>query len=166
MQEELNDDPDLAYLAAMRILKLRFNSVAELTRKLARKRFSPEAISTTLERLYREKWLDDERFAGALVRSRILRGRSRMRIRSELSAAGVEKDQAGRALEENLDPEKEFETLKSLCTKRARIMAHRLGADFLSTSEGRNKLTIYLLRQGYSAALVQRAIKEIRVADD
>src|SRR5436305_10468671 len=62
------------YVTALRILGYRFNSEAELRRKLAAKRFDGEEIAETLARLREEKWLDDDRFAAAYVRTRVLKG--------------------------------------------------------------------------------------------
>ncbi|HYH07952.1 MAG TPA: regulatory protein RecX [Thermoanaerobaculia bacterium] len=152
------------YIAALRILNYRFNSEAELRRKLARKKFEAAEIDKTIAQLHDEKWLDDERFAGALVRTRANKRLGRKRILRELQAAGVHGETAGKAVEENLDGEREAEALRELAQKRARVLARRLGPDFLSTSEGRNKLAVYLLNQGYDAALVYEAVKEIRVA--
>jgi regulatory protein len=95
------------YVAALRILGYRFNSEAELRRKLEAKRFDDAAIAETLARLREEKWLDDERFAGAYVRTRVRKGIGRLRIKGELRNAGVSEEAAERALRENGDGEEE-----------------------------------------------------------
>ena len=69
------DTPDPCYVAALRILKYRFNSEGELRRKLRGKRFEKDEIEETILRLRNEKWLDDERFAAAFVRTRAGRQR-------------------------------------------------------------------------------------------
>jgi regulatory protein len=63
-------DFERCYAAALRILNYRFNSEAELRKKLRTKKFEPEDVDATIERLRREKWLDDIRFASAFVRTR------------------------------------------------------------------------------------------------
>ncbi|HEX2061479.1 MAG TPA: regulatory protein RecX [Thermoanaerobaculia bacterium] len=151
------------YIAALRILNYRFNSEAELRRKLRSKKFEPDEIDTTIAKLREEKWLDDDRFAGAFVRTRANKRVGRRRILRELQAAGVDGETAGKAVAENLDDDRESEALRELAHKRARMLARRLGPDFLATEEGRNKLTVYLLNQGYDAGLVTQALKEIRV---
>ena len=148
------------YIAAMRILGYRFNSEAELRRKLHSKKFENDVVDATIDRLRDEKWLDDRRFAGALVRTRANRNVGRLRILRELQAAGVERDSARTAVAENLDPERERERLEELCAKRMRALARRHGEEWLGTAEGRNKLTGWLLNQGYDAALVQSVIRE------
>lgn len=149
----------------MRILKFRFNTEAELRRKLRSKKFERDDIDATIERLRKEKWLDDDRFAAAYVRARAKKRVGQLRIRRELQAAGVSNDSAKQALSENADPEREQEALRELCRKRARMLVRRHGEEYLTTSEGRNKLAAYLLKQGYDAGLVYEALKEISVVD-
>jgi regulatory protein len=161
----VTDVPDPCYVAALRILQYRFNSEAELRRKLLRKKFERDAIDTVIVRLRREKWLDDERFAAAFVRTRANKRVGKLRIRRELQAAGVSESDANEAVRANVDPEREQEALGELCRKRARMLVRRHGEEYLSTSEGRNKLAGYLLKQGYDAALVYEALKEIQVVD-
>ena len=155
---------DRCYLAALRILNYRFNSEAELRRKLRSKDYDKETIDTTIARLRDEHWLDDQRFAGAFVRTRANKRQGKMRILRELQAAGVDGETASAAVAENLDSERETEALRELCSRRARILVRRHGPDYLSTDEGRKKLAAYLLKQGYDAGLVYACIKEIRVA--
>ena len=156
------DDLSRAYASALRILDHRFNSEAELRRKLARKAFDAESIDATIAKLRAERWLDDERFAAALVRTRANKRVGRNRILRELQAAGVESTVAREAVGENMTAEGEIDALRELARKRARLLIRRHGDDFLESAEGRNKLTVYLLNQGYDAALVQSVVKEIR----
>ena len=155
---------DRCYLAALRILNYRFNSEAELRRKLKAKDFDAQTIDATLARLRDEHWLDDDRFAGAFVRTKANKRQGRLRILRELQAAGVNNETAATAVAENLDSEREGEALRELCSRRARILVRRYGPDVLTTDEGRKKLAAYLLKQGYDAGLVYACIKEIRLA--
>ena len=161
----MSDVPDPCYVAALRILQYRFNSEAELRRKLLRKKFEQDEIEKTIVRLRGEKWLDDERFAAAFVRTRANKRVGKLRIRRELQAAGVSESDANDAVAANVDPEREQEALRELGRKRARMLVRRHGPDYLSSSDGRNKLAAYLLKQGYDAVLVYEALKEISVVD-
>lgn len=154
----MSDAPDPAYVAALRILKYRFNSETELRRKLRAKRFEKDAIDAVIERLRQEKWLDDERFAGAFVRTRANRCVGRIRIRRELQSVGVSEEDARRAIAENVDPERELEGLTALCARRARVLVRRRGAAYLQTEEAQMKLTSYLVGQGYDFALVREVV--------
>ena len=159
-------DSERCYAAALRILGHRFNSVAELRLKLRAKKFEAEVIDQTIEKLRGEKWLDDERFAGAFVRTRQMKKIGPRRITRELAAAGVDRDVARQAVAQNADEERDREALVALYQKRSRLLIRRHGPEFLETAEGRKKLAAYLLNQGYDAALVQSVVKEIPVVDD
>ena len=148
------DDLDRCYAAALRILNYRYNSAAELSRKLAAKNFDEEVVAATIARLRDEKWLDDSRFAEAFVRTRMRKRIGRLRIRRELMAAGVDGDVAAGALQHNRDEEGEREAAVAVARKRARNLD-------LASREGRNKLTAYLLKQGYDMTLIREVIKDM-----
>ncbi len=156
---------DDAYIAALRILKFRFNSEVELRRKLKFKQFDKETIDATMIRLRDEKWLDDSRFAGAFTRTKANKSIGRKRILRELQAAGIDRETAADAVAGNVDPEREAEALRTLCDRKARTLVRRHGPEYLKSAEGRNKLAAYLLKQGYDAALVFACIKETSVVD-
>ena len=151
------DDLERCYVSGLRILKYRFNSTAELRRKLRAKGFDAETINATVLRLANEKWLNDERFAATYVRSRVLKSKGRLRIRRELINAGVDDETAVRAVGENVDREDERVRAVRVAEKRLPILVRRYGL-----VAARNKLTAYLLKQGYDAALVREILKEIR----
>ncbi len=155
------DDIERCYAAAIRILKYRFNSSAELRRKLRAKGFDRPSIEAAVMRLTNEKWLDDSRFADAYVRARVQRQKGRRRIRRELINAGVDDEIIRRAVGENVDSEAERAQALALAEKRLPILIRRHGREL-----ARNKLAVYLLNQGYDAALVRSIVKETRVADD
>lgn len=149
-------DAERCYVAALRILGYRFNSETELRRKLARKKFEKEIIDATLVRLRAGKWLDDERFAGAYVRTRSRKRIGAKRIALELRAAGVDDEVAERAVAENVDAEGERARMRAIIGRRA---------GWLETDEGRKKLAAYLLKQGYDAALIWESIRAYRQPD-
>ena len=153
---------DRCYHSALRILSHRFNSELELRRKLGRK-FEKADVDAAVERLRQEHWIDDERFAAAFARARANRRVGGRRIVRELKAAGVSGEAATQAVAENLDADREREAVRALCDKKARALTRRYGEGYTGTEEGRNKLAVYLLNQGYDAALVYEALKEIRV---
>ena len=153
--------PD-CYVAALRILKFRFNSEAELRRKLRAKKFEKDDIDATIARLHREKWLDDERFAGAFVRTRSNKRVGQLRIRRELQAAGVDNETAKQALTNNVDVEKEAEGLRALCARRIRMLVRRHGESYLDSEEAYAKLTSYLVSHGYDFALVREVVRDAR----
>ena len=138
-----------AYTSALRILQYRFNSEHELRRKLAAKRFENAEIDAAIERLRNEKWIDDERFAGAYVRTRASKKIGPARIKRELSAAGVDRTTADRALAENRDDERTGSDLAAIAEKRRRLMIRRHGEEFVRSTEGKSRLAAWLIHQGY-----------------
>ena len=152
-----------AYTSALRILQYRFNSEHELRRKLAAKRFAAAEIDAAIERLRKEKWIDDERFAGAYVRTRAAKKVGPARIKRELSAAGVDRATADRVLAENRDDEQTGSDLSEILEKRRRIMIRRYGDEFVRSAEGKSRLAAYLIRQGYAVDQVRSLL---RVTDD
>jgi regulatory protein len=154
------------YTAALRILKYRFNSEVELRRKLQSKRFEKDDIDATMERLRNEKWLDDDRFAAAFVRTLSNKLVGTQRIRRELRAAGVNSESAKDAIVRNVDPEREKEALTALCGKRSRLLARKHGDAYLQTSAGRANLTGYLVAQGYDSTTVRELVGEASGIED
>jgi regulatory protein len=148
------NDAERCYLAALRILGYRFNSELELRRKLQRKKFERHVVDATIARLRDEKWLDDERFAGAFVRTRARKRIGAKRIVLELRAAGIGDEVAARAVAENVDPANEEEQLRAACERRAQVLARRYGVDYAASEEGKKKLAAYLIGQGYDPARV------------
>ena len=153
-----------AYTSALRILQYRFNSEHELRRKLAAKRFDNAEIDAAIERLREEKWIDDERFAGAYVRTRASKKVGPARIKRELSAAGVDRETASRALAENRDDERISSDLAAIAEKRRRILIRRHGEDFVRSAEGKSRLAAYLIQQGYPTDQVRDLLQ--RLAND
>src|SRR5258706_6055851 len=117
------------YTAALRILNYRFNSEAELRRKLLAKKFEPAEVDAALERLRREKWLDDARFAGAFVRTRSRRKVGRQRIARELGAAGVAGETAAQAIAEHVNADDERAAPEELARKKMTILLPRKEKD-------------------------------------
>jgi regulatory protein len=148
-----------AYTSALRILQYRFNSEHELRRKLAAKRFEAAEIDAAIERLRTEKWIDDARFAGSFVRARASKKIGPARIKRELSAAGVDRATADRALAENRDDERTNSDLAAIAEKRRRLMVRRRGEEFVRSAEGKSRLAGYLIQQGYPADRVREVLQ-------
>jgi len=146
------------YTAALRILSFRFNSTGELRRKLRAKKFAEDEISATLERLTAEKWLDDERFAGAYARTRTQKRVGRLRILRELSEAGVGNEAARHAVAESTEEDREREAAREAAAKKLRVLMRRPGENV------RQKLAAYLMRQGFDMSLAIEIAKELTAA--
>jgi regulatory protein len=150
------EDLERCYVAAMRILNHRFNSEGELRRKLTMKELEPELIEATIERLRRERWLDDDRFAAAYVRTRVRKGIGRLRIKRELQAAGVEGHTIARALDESVPDHDERAAALLSARKRLAVLRRRDGEEKI-----RERLVAYLFRQGYDSSLAVDVVGEV-----
>lgn len=146
-------DLERCYAAALRILRYRFNSEAELRRKLASKDFDRQTIQETVARLTDEKWVDDARFAGAYVRTRLLKRIGRLRLFRELVRLGVADDVIEEAIRANVDTGEERDRAVAAAQRRLPALERR--------GDVRNKLAAYLLKQGYDAALVRDVVGEL-----
>jgi len=140
----------------MRILNHRFNSEAELRQKLERKEFGRDVIDAVVERLRREKWLDDARFAGAFVRTRQRKGIGPLRIKRELSAAGVDSETIGRALQESLPDHDDRAAAIASARKRLAVLRRRSDESVI-----RQKLLTFLFRQGYDSSMAMEVVREV-----
>lgn len=152
--------PD-CYTAAIRILNFRFNSEAELRRKLRKKEFDAESIEATIARLRDEKWLDDARFAAGLVRAKSSKKVGRRRIAQALGAAGVAGEDISQAIEENLDRDDERAAVAALCRKKIDALERRHGANFAASDEARQKAAAFAIRKGFETHLVLEVLGEI-----
>jgi regulatory protein len=153
------DDLERCQIAAMRILNHRFNSEGELRRKLEMKEFARDVIDATVDRLRRERWLDDDRFATAYVRTRVRKGIGLLRVKRELVAAGVESDTIARALEESLPDHDERAAAVASARKRLAVLRRRDDDSVI-----REKLVAYLFRQGYDSSMAMEVVRELMTA--
>lgn len=87
------DERDKAYNQAIRFLGFRPRSQAEIERHLREKKYSPEVVTETVERLRREQYLDDEAFARFWLENRErFRPRGRQALRYEMRQKGLPGD--------------------------------------------------------------------------
>jgi regulatory protein len=91
-------DAVLARNVATRLLAGRDHATAELSRKLAERGFTTEAIAAALAELERSNFLNDERYGQNVARYRSRRGQGPARIRQELRKAGVAAELADAAV--------------------------------------------------------------------
>jgi regulatory protein len=140
-----------ARVAALRLLTRRDYTKAELRDKLAARDYSSEEIDEALADLASQGLVDDRRAAAAYVRtaSRI-KGRGRLRIQRELEARGLDRGTIRQALEE-LPASDETAALERFLQRR-RLPARLAAAD-------RRRLFQQLLRRGYTADLIAKALK-------
>jgi regulatory protein len=131
------------------LLARREHSARELAAKLRRKGCDPDAVEQAVARLLEEGYLDDERYARAVVRRRAgARGRSA--IRGELVARGVSRDVVAATVDE-LDGEEEIAAAVALLRQWHRVPE---GFDDLLEVAGPR-----LYRRGFSQSVARTACR-------
>jgi regulatory protein len=155
-------DEEAAYVVAVRLLNYRFRSEEELRRKLRDKEFASEVIEVTIERLRRQGWIDDARFAVQYARSLLRKRKGRRRIAMELRELGVDDEVARGAIAEAGEEHPEEAAVDALLAKKASSFERKLGPEWLEDEMARKKLAAYLFSQGYDAAAVFAALDRYR----
>ena len=138
-------------LAALRLLARRDYTAHELRQKLADRGHAPATVDDVLSQLADEGLQSDERVAAAFVRSSVRRrGRGRLRIARELEARGVDRSLVQRLTAE-IDAEDEAAAIAAILARKRWPAAPTL-AD-------RRKMFQHLLRRGFSAEAIGRALR-------
>lgn len=147
-----------AYDKALGLLARREQSRRELGRKLGQKGYDRAEADAALDRLGEQRYQDDERFAGMLVRNRASQGYGPQRIRMELKTHGVD-DAAIRQLLDEADADWD--------ASAAAQLRKRYGGKAPADYAERSKRAQFLLRRGFSAATVRGVTHaEVDDADD
>ncbi len=108
-----------------------------------------------VQRLVDERFIDDERFARAFVRSKVnYSGWGRIKIRHALYQKGLERELIDLALEEEIDLDLYYENLASALRSKARNMPEILDADC------RSKLLRFAAGRGYETGLILEMLPE------
>jgi regulatory protein len=129
-----------AYQRALGLLVRREHSRKELGRKLLAKGVEREDLDLALEKLRRQDFQNDARFAAALARSRSSSGYGPARIRAELAQHGLARDEIAAALD----------ACETDWHDAARQLAQRrYGGKDLSDPTLRRKAVDFLLRRGF-----------------
>ena len=131
---------------ALRLLERRDYSKAELAAKLAEKGEKPEAAEQAAERMAELGFVNDENYAGMVVRHYAAKGCGRQRIREELRRRRVPRELWDAALEELPD---QTETLYRLLETRLRGKAPE--------GDELRRACAYLVRRGFAWDEVREA---------
>ncbi|KAA9006460.1 regulatory protein RecX [Paenibacillus spiritus] len=149
------DERQRAYAEGLRYLESKPRTAVEISRRLRQKEFSESVVEVAVERLTRERFVDDRQYASRWAEQRITGHRKgKLWVRQELREKGIEKSLIAEALE-GISEEEEFDG------------ALQLGRRKWSSSKGeaidrRRKTGAYLMRRGYSGDIVRRVLNELR----
>ncbi len=150
---KLSSETDL-YSSAMNGLARRAYSVHEMRVYLERRAQDKENVRPILERLKRDSYLDDERYATQFVRFRSeIRKHGAFRIARDLRARGVPDRHIEAALAERADEADESALVRARLSQRLKSLRAPL--------DERRKASIYrsLLRAGFSADTIRRELR-------
>jgi len=147
--------PNNVKAAALRFLKIRPRSVAELKVKLDGKGFDAGEIEITLNDLIASGLLDDRAFTKSWINYRLARPFGFRRIIQELKIKGVDQeiiDQALAELDGNYSPQE-------VALELARRRWQRLPA--LDPLKKKKRVLDFLLRRGFDADIAMKVIKKL-----
>ncbi|KYH45454.1 regulatory protein RecX [Branchiibius sp. NY16-3462-2] len=158
------DPYDVARSIVLRQLTMAPRSRQQLEDKLRAKGCEDEVAQTVLDRMTDVGLVDDEAFAGMVVRSQqATRGLGRRGIAQELRRKGVD-DELIREQLDGIDDESERDRAFALARKKVRTMH---GAEYIVQQR---RLAGMLARKGYSPSLVMAVVREVlqeqEVSDD
>ncbi|MCK4333316.1 RecX family transcriptional regulator [candidate division WOR-3 bacterium] len=148
------DERERVRTAALRLLRYRDRSIAEMRQRLSRKGFDPEVIADEIEQLIRERLLDDERFTGVWIRHKLtISHKGKRLVRAELAAKGIGAELFARVWEEHVEQER----------RSAETWAKAKAEDYnlLEGFERRGRIRQGLYRRGYSQEAIEEALEEI-----
>ena len=149
------DAHDVARQIVLRQLTNSPKSRSQLEQALARKGCDPSVAATVLDRMEEVGLVDDEAYAGMLVRSQqVGRGLARRALAQTLRQKGVSDEVAEAVLDDEIDPADEEERARELVDKRLRRLH---GLDPVVQTR---RLAGLLARKGYPSELSMRVIRE------
>ena len=145
------------YVAGLALLARRELSESQVRRRLARRGFAPDEVDGAIERLRRDRALDDTRTAAAIARTQVtIRGRGRLRVRREIEAAGIPTSIAERAVDDVFQDIDSDVLLEAAITRRLR------GAPTIDDDATFRRLYRFLVTQGFDSDRVLQALRARR----
>jgi regulatory protein len=148
------DPHDWARQIVLRQLTAAPRTRSELAQALRRRSCPDDVAAAVLDRMEEVGLVDDEAYAGMLVRSRQAgRGLATRALRQELRRKGVDDETAAAALAD-VDPGAEEERARQLVATRIRSM-HGLEPQVQT-----RRLAAMLARKGYDADVAMRVVRE------
>ena len=135
---------------AMDLLSRREHSTYELTQKLKKRDFDPDAIEAALDRLRQENLLSDSRFIESIVNSRVNAGFGPFKILYELRQKGISTERAENYLSGLLV---EWEPLMAMQRSK------KYGPDLPVDYKEKMKQARFLQNRGFSPESVMRLFR-------
>ena len=140
--------------AALRLIKFRPRSEAELATRLGRKGFGDETVRAVLEDLRRTGLVGDARFARYAANQAAVKPVGRRLMLNRLRAKGIAPDLAEEAVQAATAGKDELELAREAAGRRAPSL------EGLPREAARRRLFGYLSRRGFSSDVVWKVIHE------
>jgi regulatory protein len=148
--------PPTAYRRALLRLARRDHSVAELRRALLDRGHDPDEVEAALQRLRRERYVDDAGFAERFARARMAHpGHGRLRIRQDLRQRGVDRSIVEAGIAGALREVDETAVLDALARRYWRQHAG------VEPSRRLPRLWAFLVRRGFAHGLVHARLSAL-----
>lgn len=127
----------------------------QLRLRMARRGCDPAAVDAAIDRLRRERLLDDRRAARAYARTEArVKHRGPLRIRRSLEMMGIERGEAQDAVDEGFEDRPVDEALDAALAKRLRGP--------ITDDRHAQRLVGYLVRQGFELGAAVDAVRRRR----
>lgn len=144
-----------AYLRLEELCSRGEYSAAEALERLRRWEINPAAARAMVQQLIDSRFIDDERFARAYVRSKVAYARwGRIKISQMLRAKGIDAQEINKVMEDEIDYDLYCTNLADLLRSKARSMPETL------EREHRDKLLRAALSRGYETSLILEMLSE------
>ncbi len=146
---DVQDDPQAARLAALKLLNRRDYGARELSERLVARGIEPTVAVNAVAQLVAERLVDDARYALHFVAYHANRGRGPLGITYKLREAGVSPDQIAAAVDAN------SADWKKRC---AEVRQKRFGTKLPTTWIQRGRQARFLSQRGFSAEQIRAAV--------
>jgi len=148
--------PPTAYRRALLCLARRDHSVGELRRALLDRGHAPEEVEAALDRLRRERYLDDAGFAERFARRRMAnQGHGRLRVRQDLRVRGVDRGTSEAGIAGALREVDERAVVDGLARRYWRQLAG------VEPPRRLPRLWAFLVRRGFAHGLVRERLSAL-----
>jgi regulatory protein len=150
-----------AYLDALHLLSRRALTVSECRDRLLARQHAADKVDAAIAHLVDGGGLDDRKLAVAHARTSVeIKGRGRLRVIRELQARGVDKEIAAEAVAEVFGEKDERSLVARALQKKLR------GRPRPADAAEYARLYQYLMRQGFSPAVVVETLRRLRRGTD
>jgi regulatory protein len=155
----IDSEPAL-YEAAIKILMRRSHSVYEMKKALIRRTADEDLVKRVIDRLKRENFIDDARYAKQFARQRTgIRRQGKFRIARDLRGRGIPDRHIESALEQSSDPEAERATIRHRIERKLKLFRGELDQKKIAS------LYRSLLHAGFPSDAIRRELRSLTRAD-